>query len=214
MGTVGGRQHAWSMTTSTLPQAHATTVAQPRPTTVRGTADHLPVLALVAPLLLFGHGILDWVDGLGRGGFDDSVSAAPGPLALAAGALLVASVAAFAWLTTSLGSRAEHLPVAVPTALLAAFGAGATGAVWLGRVTGLLGDTIPTALSVGGGVLTGLALALVLGALAVEGRMPVGSLALASVAAVVIALPWGLGPLGALLLLIALGPLTRVAEPA
>lgn len=214
MGTVGGRRHAWSMTTSTLPQVRATTVAPSRPSTVPGPADRVPVLALAAPLLLFAHGILEWVDGLGGGDLDDSVGAGSGLLAVAGGALLVASVAAFAWLTTSLGSRAEHLPVAVPTALLAAFGAGATGAVWLGRVTGLLGDTIPTALSVGGGVVTGLALALVLGALAVEARMPVGSLALAGVAAVVLALPWGLGPLGALVLLIALAPLTRVPEPA
>jgi hypothetical protein len=214
MGTVGGRQHAWSMTTSTIPQAHATTVARPLPATVRRPGDRVPVLALVAPLLLFGHGILEWVEGLGSGGLDDSVGAGSGPLAAATGALLVASVAAFAWLTTSLGSRAEHLPVAVPTALLAAFGAGATGAVWLGQVTGLLGDTIPTALSAGGGLLTGLALALVLAALAVEARMPVGSLALAGVAAVVLALPFGLGPLGSLLLLIALAPLTRTAEPA
>jgi hypothetical protein len=214
MGTVGGRPHAWSMTTSTLTQAHATTVASSRPSTARGPVDRTPALALVAPLLLFAHGILEWVDGLGRGGLDDSVSPGSGPLAFAAGALLVASVGAFAWLTTSLGSRAEHLHVAVPTALLAAFGAGATGAVWIGRLTGLLGDTIPTALSVGGGVLTSLALALVLAALTVEARMPVGSLVLAGVAAVLLALPWGLGPLGALVLLIALAPLTRVAQPA
>lgn len=213
MGTVGGRRHAGSMTTSTLPQARPTAVAPSRTATARAAVDRVPVLALAAPLLLFAHGILEWVDGLGSGGLDDASGTGGGPLSVAAGALLVASVAAFAWLTTSLGSRAEHLPVAVPTALLAAFGAGATGAVWLGQVTGLLDDTIPSALSAGGGVLTGLALALVLAALAVEARMPVGSLALAGAAAVVLAMPWGLGPLGALVLLIALAPLTRSAEP-
>jgi hypothetical protein len=201
------------MTTSTLPQVRNTAVAPSRSATPRAAVDRVALLALAAPFLLFAHGILEWVDGLSRSGLDDAPSAGGGPLSLAAGALLVASVAAFAWLTTSLGTRAEHLPVAVPTALLAAFGAGATGAVWLGQVTGLLDDTIPSALAVGGGVLTGLALALVLAALAVEARMPVGSLALAGAAAVVLAMPWGLGPLGALVLLIALAPLTRVTEP-
>lgn len=200
------------MTTSTLrPTAGQAAAASSRTATVRADRDRVPVLALVAPLLLFAHGILEWVEGLGRSGLD-APATDTGPLSVVAGALLVASVAAFAWLTTSLGSRAEHLPVAVPTALLAAFGAGASGAVWLGRVTGLLDDTMPSALSVGGGVLTGLALSLVLAALTVEARMPVGSLALAAVAAVVLALPLGLGPLGSLVLLIALAPLTRAPQ--
>jgi hypothetical protein len=54
----------------------------------------------------------------------------------------------------------------------------------------------------------------VLVALTVESHLPVGSLALAAVAAAVLLLPWGLGPLGSLLLLIALAPLTRPAEEA
>ena len=188
------------MTTSTLSPTRASA-------DVSSVSDRVPLLALVAPLLLFSHGIVEWVDGL------DS-SSGRGPLAVTAGALLVAATAAFAWLTTSLGARAEHLPVAVPTALLAAFGAGATGAVWLGDLTGLLPETVPTALSAGGQVLTALALGLVLATTWLEGRMPAGSLALAGAAAVVLALPWGLEPLGALVLLIALAPLTRPVETA
>lgn len=185
--------------------------------TVTDVVDRVPLLALLAPLLLFTHGIVSWVDGLdslddtgilgGLGGL--AAAREQGALTVAAGILLVLSVAGFAWLTTTLGARLQHLPLALPTALLAAFGAGATGTVWLGHLTGLLGDTVPAALSSGGAVLTGLALAAVLVALAVEGRLPVGSLALAAVATAVLLLPWGLEPLGALLLLIAFGPLTR-----
>jgi hypothetical protein len=164
------------------------------------------ILAFAAPLALFAYGILRWVDGL------DSQSGS-GPVAVVAGALLVVAVAGLAWLTAALASRAEHLPVAVPAGLLAAFGAGATGAVWLGHAVGLFDDTIPSALAAGGPVLVGIALAAVLGALTIEARMPVGSLALAGVAAAVLMLPFDLLPLGALLLLIALGPLTRQTTP-
>jgi hypothetical protein len=243
MGTAAVGSHAGRMTTSTLaparvPTQTATVTTRPanthtttsRPTTSRPSApattarqvssDRVPLLALLAPLLLFAHGIVEWVDGLdtlddarglgnlgGLGGL--AAAHADGALSVAAGVLLVLSVAGFAWLTTSLGARLRHLPLAVPTALLAAFGAGATGAVWLGRLTGLLDDTMPSALASGGAVLTGLALAAVLVALALEGRMPVGSLALATIGALLLVLPWGLGPLGSLVLLIALAPLTR-----
>ncbi|MGO4597447.1 hypothetical protein [Terrabacter sp. 2RAF25] len=217
------------MTTSTLTRTGTAplsgTVTAPRPagtstsSTATGAVDRVAVLALVAPLLLFAHGIAAWVDGLGGtpgldalGADGPSAPAGQSPLAVAAGALLVLATAAFAWLTTSLGARAQHLPVAVPTALLAAFGAGATGAVWVGGLTGLLPAAVPAALAVGGQLLTALALALVLATTWLEGRMPGSSLALAGVAATLLALPWGLEPLGALVLLIALAPLTRPAE--
>ncbi|WP_147067201.1 hypothetical protein [Terrabacter aerolatus] len=194
----------------------ATEVASP----TRAVVDRVPLLALLAPLVLFTHGIVSWVDGLdslddtgvlgGLGGLE--AAREEGALSVAAGILLVASVSGFAWLTVALGARLRYLPLALPTAVLAAFGAGATGAVWVGHVTGLLGDTVPAALSSGGAVLTGVALAVVLVALAVEGRLPVGSVVVAAVAAGVLLLPWGLEPLGAVLLLIASGPLTRQPE--
>ena len=62
-------------------------------------------------------------------------------------------------------------------------------------------------------MLTALALGLALSTTMIEGRMPARSLALAGGAAVVLALPWGLEPLGALALLIALAPLTRPVDP-
>ena len=203
--------------------APASEPAVRRTTTVPGTreaTDRVPLLALLAPLLLFTHGIVDWVDGLdaldglrGLGGLGGVAAARDqGALSVAAGVLLVLSVAGFAWLTVSLGARLRHLPLAVPTALLAAFGAGATAAVWVGHVTGLLGDAVPWALSSGGAVLTAVALGAVLVALAVEGHLSVGSLALAAVAVAIMLLPWGLGPLASLVLLIALAPLTHPAE--
>ena len=231
MGTVTTSGHAGGMTSSTLtPASPASALPAPAPSRVptrtapltgaRTTPDHVPILALVAPLLLFTYGIVDWVDGLdtldglrGLGGLGGVAAARDqGALSVAAGVLLVLSVAGFAWLTAGLGARLRHLPLAVPTALLAAFGAGATGTVWIGHVTGLLGDTIPSALSSGGAVLTGVALAVVLAGLAVEELLPVGSLALAALSAAVMLLPWGLGPLASLLLLIALAPLTRPTE--
>lgn len=189
-------------------------------TTASDVLDRAPLLALLAPLVLFAHGIVDWVDGLDQlgkpgaldelGGLGGIVRAREqGALTVAAGILLVAAVGGFAWLTAALGRRLEHLPAAVPSALLAAFGAGATAAVWLGHVSGLLGPDLPAALTWGGPALTAVAFGLVLVAVTVEGRLPLGSLALAALAAGVLLLPWGLVPLGALLLLIALAPLTR-----
>jgi hypothetical protein len=190
--------------TSTLspPSGRVATGPLRRP---RRTADPGTLLAFAAPLALFVHGILRWVDAL-------DAHTGTSPLGIAAGAVLVAAVAGFAWLTVRLGARAEHLPVGVPASLLAAFGAGATGAVWVGTTVGLLDEAIPSALAVGGPLLVGVALATTLGALTIEARMPLGSLMLAGAGAATLMLPWDLLPLGALLLLIAFGPLTRPAD--
>ncbi|MEW1952291.1 hypothetical protein [Terrabacter sp. NPDC080008] len=224
------------MTTSTVSPPRAATTATAAAARASGTGragatdvlDRVPLLALLTPLVLFGHGIVAWVDGLDQldqlrrpGTLDDLgplgglVNAREqGALTVAAGILLVVAVGGFAWLTMALGRQLRHLPVATPAALLASFGAGATAAVSLGHVSGLLGSALPPALTWGGPVLTAAGLGLVLTALTVEGRLPVGSLALAGLAGVVLAVPWGLLPLGSLLLLIALGPLTRAPEPS
>ncbi|WP_323095711.1 hypothetical protein [Intrasporangium sp. YIM S08009] len=196
--------------------------------------DRGRVLAFVAPLVLFVHGILVWVLGLGSASPSAVSGAGPlgadgdssGTVSLAVGATidgadverlapavsgltLVLAAAAFCWLVAALGTRLEHLRVGAPATALAAFGVGATAAVWLGQASGLLGATLPAALVVGGPVLVALGVAAVLAALTLEGRLPIGSAALAGVGALAVALPWGLLPLGALLLLIALAPLTR-----
>jgi hypothetical protein len=190
------------MTTSTLP----TRVAAPRADVV---TDRPRQLALVAPLLLFTHGILTWVDELG------AVDRTPGRgsvLSIVAGGILALAVAGFASLASTLASRSARSELAVPVTLLGAFGAGATAAVWVGRSTGWLVDPLPAGLAVGGAVLTALALALALVVHTAEGRMAAGSVVLAGVAGALLALPLGLEPLGALVLLIALAPLTRAEE--
>ena len=178
------------MTTSTLP---ADTAAPPVDTAApsvytaahsgrgiggdvtRGPADRSRMLALVAPLLLFTHGILSWVDGIGAG---DPARTGGSVLAVVAGGTLVLAVAGFAALASALASRSQRPELATPVTMLGAFGAGAAAAVWLGRAAGWLVDPLPTALTSGGAVLTGLALAFTLLAQTVEGRMPSGSLAL------------------------------------
>ncbi len=172
----------------------------------RGPADRSRMLALAAPLMLFAHGILSWVDGIGAG---DPTRTGGSVLAVVAGGTLVLAVAGFAALASALASRSQRPQLATPVTMLGAFGAGAAAAVWLGSAAGWLIDPLPTALTSGGAVLTGLALAFTLLGPTAEGRMPASSLALAGVAGAVLALPLGLEPLGALLLLIALTPVTR-----
>lgn len=254
MGATSSPRHAGPMTTSTLPPvlpadpsgvtsgvtppavaagAPAATPqvsaagAAPSSTTgpTRDTLDQAPLLALLVPLVLFAHGIVDWVDHLDELGRGDNLQALgglagliaarrEGALTVATGILLILAVAGFAWLTMALGARLRHLPVAAPAGLLAAFGAGATAAVWVGHLSGLLGPALPAALTWGGPALTAAALALVLVALTLEGSLPVGSLALAALAGTILLLPWGLVPLASLVLLIALGPVTRAPEPS
>lgn len=205
------------MTTSTLPtRATAARVDSSVVAPRAGVAtDRVPPLALVAPLLLFTHGILVWVDTIGI--------AAPGKpanpaetrgsvLATIAGGILVIAVAGFASLAGTLASRSGRSELAVPVTLLGAFGAGAAAAVWALRSTGWLVDPLPSGLSTGGAVVTALALGLTLVVHTAEGRMPSGSLALAGAAGGLLALPLGLEPLGALVLLIALAPLTHSAR--
>lgn len=213
------------MTTSTLPaRATAARVASPvtAPSALAAPAavntpfpvaavDPAPLLALVAPLLLFAHGILTWVDSIDT---PEGARTGGGVLAVVAGGILVLSVAGFAALASAVASRTARPELVVPVTLLGAFGAGAAGAVWIGRSTGWLADPLPSTLAVGGAVVAAMALALALAVHTAEGRMPPGSLALAGAAGALLALPLGLEPLGALVLLIALGPLTRgVEEP-
>jgi hypothetical protein len=196
------------MTTSTLPAPTGHPHVTPRP---RAAADRVPQLALVAPLLLFTHGILQWVDAIGPG---DPARGDGGVLAVVAGGILVLAVGGFASLASTLAGRSARSEVTVPVTLLGAFGAGAAAAVWVGRSAGWLVDPLPAGLAVGGAVMTAVALSLALVVDAAEGRMPSGYVALAGVAGALLALPVGLEPLGALVLLIALGPLTRGSETA
>lgn len=178
-----------------------TTSALPAPT------DRSRVLALVGPLLLFVHGILGWVDGLDG-------TRGTGWLSAAAGLALVAAVAALTLLTAELGEQTGRGPLATVAVVVGAFGAGAVGAVTVGRTLGVLGEDLPTALTAGGPVLVSVGLGLLGFRLVLVGRVPAGSAVLAMLGAAMVAVPWDLLPLGALVLLIGFGPLTqRRAEP-
>ena len=218
MGAGPGARHAGAMTTSTLPTRSAAPRVDVALGPARGAAraaaqglapDRARLLALVAPLLLFTHGILTWVDGLGAA---DRAQRTGGVLAIVAGGILVLAVAGFASLASALASSTQRAELAVPVTMLGAFGAGAAAAVWLGRGAGWLVDPLPAALSTGGAVLAALALGLALVAQTIEGRMPSGSLACTVLAGAALALPLGLEPLGAVVLLVSLAPLTRASE--
>ncbi len=152
------------MTTHALPTEHPSTLrpvdssaagGRRRPTELAG------LLALAAPLMLFAHGILQWVDAVTA--LDDPGSPPPhttleyaaGSIGAVATVLLVASIAAFAWL-----------------------------AVEVLRHPGL------------------------------SRRLSVGNMVVAEIGVVTIAAPFGLLPLGALLVLVGLAPLMRRPETA
>ena len=163
MGAGVGTSDAGAMTTSTLPARNAAPHVDVAPAPAQGVVareksvapDRARLLALVAPLLLFTHGILTWVDGLGA---VDPAQRSGSGLAVVAGGILVLAVGGFASLASALALRTQRAGLAVPVTMLAAFGAGATAAVWLGRGAGWLVDPLPTALSTGGAVLVALAL--------------------------------------------------------
>ncbi len=159
MGAGVGTSDAGAMTTSTLPARNAAPHVDVAPGPAQGVVargasgvapDRARLLALVAPLLLFTHGILTWVDGLGA---VDPAQRTGSVLAVVAGGILVLAVGGFAALASALASRTQRAELAVPVTMLGAFGAGATAAVWLGRGAGWLVDPLPAALSTGGAVL-------------------------------------------------------------
>lgn len=192
MGAATGRRDPQNMAATTT----ATEIAPVDPT------DRSRTLAFLAPLLLFVHGILSWVDSL------DS-QAGQGWVAVLSALFLAAAVAGLAFLTADLGEQTGRGALASVAVVMVAFGAGATATLALGRVSGLLDDTLPAPLSVGGPLLLGAGLALLFFRLALVGRVSLGYAFVAALGAAAIAIPWGLVPLGALILLIGFGPLTQ-----
>ena len=173
----------------------------PARTTLAAPGDRSSAPALFGPLLLFVHGILSWVDGRDAG---------PGTtwLTVLAGLSLVAGVVALGLLAARLGEPGGGALVTVAV-VASAFGAGAVGAVTVGRMLGYLGDDLPTALTAGGPGLVAIGLGILLHRLALAGRVPASAVAVAVLGAAIMAMPWGLLPLGALVLLVGLGPVAR-----
>jgi hypothetical protein len=123
-----------------------------------------------------------------------------------AGLSLVAAVVALALLAARLGERTGGGVLATVAVVASAFGAGAVGAVTVGRMLGFLGEDLPTALTAGGPVLVAIGLGLLLHRLVLAGRVPTSAVAVAMLGAAIVAMPWGLLPLGALVLLMGLAP--------
>ena len=181
----------------------STVVLSHRPpirTTPATPGRRAPALALFGPLLLFVHGILAWLDGPDAGSGTSSV-------ALVAGLALVAAVVALALLAARLGEQTGGGILATVAVVASAFGAGAVGAITVGRMLGYLGEGLPTALTAGGPILIAVGLGLLLFRLDLAGRVPTSAVALTLLGAAIVAMPWGLLPLGALLLLLGLAPI-------
>lgn len=94
------------MTTHALPTEHPSTL-RPVDSSAAGDrrrpTERAGVLALAAPLMLFAHGILQWVDAVTALGDPGSpphttLEYAAGSIGAVATVLLVASIAAFGWL--------------------------------------------------------------------------------------------------------------------
>jgi hypothetical protein len=164
-------------------------------------------------MLLFAHGILVWVDDLGQHGRS-------GVMWFLAQAALIASVFSFVGLAAGLrhvavAAPGRHRALASPAFAAAIAGTGLT--TWVALVRGIGGavatDGAPDWLLAGGPVLLGLSL-LVLLALAVPVLpLPPRSMTLGATGVVLLALPWDLIPLAAIVILLALEPLlARDAE--
>ena len=156
--------------------------------------------ALFAPLFLFAHGILGWVDAIdGRRG---------GPLWVAGQLALVASMVSFGGLAVGL-SRRTGLRASVIG--LAAVLIGAAGIIPLAAERIIAGPSlqVPTAVAVAGPLLLAAGLLALLRHLVSNDEYAAGSLGLIALGALAMAAPLDLLPLGALLVLIGLGPLTH-----
>jgi hypothetical protein len=170
-------------------------------------------LVLTAPMLLFAHGILVWVDDLGQHGRS-------GVIWFLAQAALIAAVFSFVGLAGGL----RHVTVAGPGRALANAGLGAAIAgtgltTWVALVRGIGGavatDSAPDWLLAGGPVLLAASLLLLLALAVPVLSLPPRSMTLAAIGVVLLAVPWDLIPLAAIVILLALEPLLGgdVEEP-
>ena len=188
-------------------------MAQPQrpPLTTATTSAALPdaarELVLTAPMLLFAHGILVWLDDLGQHGRS-------GVIWFLAQAALIASVFSFVGLAAGLRhvtvtAAPRRRGVAAGALLAAIAGTGLT--TWVALVRGVGGAVAaagaPQWLLAGGPVLLGAGVVLLIGLAVPTLGLPRRSLALAATGAVLLATPLDLIPLAAIVALLALEPL-------
>jgi hypothetical protein len=159
-------------------------------------------LALTAPLLLFVHGILRWVDDLGGHG-------GSGVLWFLAQAALVASVLSFAGV--GFGLRRLLGGGAVPTIATGATTLGALLTTWVALVSGIGGaaalDVAPAGVVAVGPALVIAGLLVLLAPFVTAGLLSARHFGLVAVGALLAIAPVDLLPLAALLLLIGVEPL-------
>jgi hypothetical protein len=170
-----------------------------RPTSATETTRGL---ALTAPLLLFAHGILRWVDGLGGQG-------GSGVLWFLAQAALVAAALSFAGVAT--GLRRLLGGGAMVTLATAAALVGALLTSWVALASGIGGDAAlrgaPVGLAALGPALLAAGLLALLAPFATVGVLTAHHFGLVAVGALLAVAPFELVPLGALLVLIGVDPL-------
>lgn len=188
--------------------SHATT---PPPAPLPAAAREL---VLTAPMLLFAHGILVWIDDLGQHGRS-------GVIWFLAQAALIASAFSFVGLAAGLrhqiASTASRQTAMAARAALVAGIAGTGLTAWVALVRGIGGATATTGaplwlLAAGPALLAGAVLAL----LALARRvlaLPARAIALGATGAVLLALPLDLIPLAGIVILLALEPLLG-SDPA
>ena len=190
------------------PRAQPQRPPLPTATTSATLPDAARELVLTAPMLLFAHGILVWLDDLGQHGRS-------GVIWFLAQAALIASAFSFVGLAAGLRHvTATTAPRgrrgAAAGALLAAIvGTGLT--TWVALVRGVGGGAAtagaPQWLLAGGPVLLGTALVALIALAVPTLRLPRRSLALAATGAALLATPFDLIPLAGLVILLALEPL-------
>lgn len=177
--------------------------AEPPTRVLPGSAREL---VLTAPMLLFAHGILAWIDDLGHHGRN-------GVIWFLAQAALIGSVLAFAGLAGGLAHVVRDAP-ATRLPANAALGSAIVGTgltTWVALVRGAGGGAAtagaPGWLLAGGPVLLGASLFALLALVRPALGLPIRTLGLAAAGLVLLALPFDLIPLAAIVLVLALEPL-------
>lgn len=175
------------------------TITRPRTLPASETTREL---ALTAPMLLFAHGILRWVDDLGGHG-------GSGLLWFLAQAALVGSALSFAGVAA--GLRRLVGAAAIATVGTAAAVLGALLTTWVALASGIGGGAAlavaPPGVVTIGPVLLAAGLLVVLAPLAAAGLLSSRQFCLVALGALLAVAPFDLVPLAALLLLIGIEPL-------